>query len=318
LSESSAAKWIRLFLALRGKNSIAKSPTALTLLCLVGTFRFWNVRSGLWSNFLNSPKRFLARQQIQSQFDRAARTYDSVASLQRRMGDVLLREIVDSDTPKEARLIDLGCGTGELLRQLELGGYSNLAGLDLSSKMIEAAREKASTAKFHHASIEELLFEENVFDIAISNAAIQWCDAETAASEILRVLKPGGKILINVFTAGTLQQWHDAFIAGGFESRVHPLAGAEQIENAFADAGFEAMKTHRQKETTQFDSVKKMFDSIRQLGATNAMSSRARNMSRGEYMWIKNHFQTELDANGKLELDFQWVQIEAEKKLGSS
>ena len=266
---------------------------------------------------MNSPKRFLARQQIQSQFDRAAETYDSVASLQRRMGDMLLRKIVDSVTPKESNLIDLGCGTGELLRQLELGGYSNLTGLDLSSKMIEAARVKAATAKFHHASIEELPFEENVFDLAISNAAIQWCDAATTATEMLRVLKPDGRILVNVFTSGTLQQWHDAFVAGGFESRVHRLASAEEIESAFADAGFVAMKPQRQKETTQFDSVKKMFDSIRQLGATNAMSSRARSMSRGEYVWIKNHFQSELDSNGKLELDFQWIQIEAQKKLGS-
>lgn len=267
---------------------------------------------------MNSPKRLLARQQIQGQFDRAAETYDSVASLQRRMGGMLLREIVDSNTPTESKLIDLGCGTGELLQQLELAGYSKLSGLDLSSQMIAAAQQKAPSAEFHHAAIEELPFEDGFFDVVVSNAAIQWCDADSAASEIFRVLKPGGNILINVFSAGTLHQWHDAFVVNGFESRVHPLAGDQEIEDAFTAAGFADMKVQPFQESTPFDSIASMLASIRKLGATNAMPSRARNMSRGEYLTLKNHFQMQLDSNGKLELDFRWIQIETQKKLGSS
>ena len=71
------------------------------------------------------------------------------------------------------------------------------------------------------------------------------------------------------------------------------------------------------RETTEFDSIESMFDSIRRLGATNAMSSRSRSMSRGEYLSLKNHFLAQLETVGKLQLDFEWVQIEARKKLDS-
>ena len=266
---------------------------------------------------MNSPKRLLKRQQIQNQFDRAAATYDNVAGLQRRMGKILLGRIANLNTPKHSRLVDLGCGTGELLQRLEREGYSDLCGLDLSSQMISVARQKSPTAKFHHAAIEELPFEESCFDVAISNAAIQWCDADVAANKMFRVVKPGGTILINVFTAGTLRQWHDAFVATGFESRVHPLAGAEEIEAAFTAAGFADMEVQLHREAAEFDSIESMYASIRQLGATNAMSSRSRGMSRGEYLALKDHFQVQLDSVGKLQLDFEWVQIEARKKLDS-
>ena len=266
---------------------------------------------------MNSPKRLLKRQQIQNQFDRAAATYDNVAGLQRRMGKMLLSRIADLKTPKHSQLVDLGCGTGELLQRLEREGYSDLCGLDLSSQMISVARQKSPTAKFHHAAIEELPFEESCFDVAISNAAIQWCDTDVAANKMFRVVKPGGTILINVFTAGTLRQWHDAFVATGFESRVHPLAGAEEIEAAFTAAGFADMEVQLHREAAEFDSIESMYASIRQLGATNAMSSRSRGMSRGEYLALKDHFQVQLDSAGLLQLDFEWVQIEARKKLDS-
>lgn len=262
---------------------------------------------------MNSPKRLLDRKQVQSQFDRAAATYDDVSSLQRRMGSEVLQRIVNHGIAKDSHLIDLGCGTGELLQQLELAGYSNLCGLDLSSQMISVAQQKAPSVNFHHAAIEEIPFDDGSFEVVVSNAAIQWCDIQSAATEISRVLKNEGTLFANVFSKGTLRQWHDAFLVSGYESRVHPLATANEIETAFEKACFGNMEVHTQTETTTFDSVKSMLDSIRRLGATNAMSSRARSVSRTEYLTLKDHFQRLLDSNDKLELDFEWVQISARK-----
>lgn len=233
------------------------------------------------------------------------------------MGTTLLRRVIDSKTLKQSRLIDLGCGTGELLQALESNGFRNLNGLDLSSQMIAIASQKAASAKFHHASIEELPFDERSFDVVISNAAIQWCDTRRAASEMFRVLKDRGKILTNVFTGGTLRQWHEAFISSGYPSRVHALADANEVESAFTAAGFSELKINRHREASVFDSIKSMFDSIRKLGATNATSSRSQPMSRAEYMALRSHFQQRLESDGKLLLDFEWIQIEAQKKLGS-
>ena len=262
---------------------------------------------------MNSPERTLHRQQIENQFDRAALTYDSAALLQRQMGSELLQRIKELGVAKDSRLIDLGCGTGEMLSQLHGNGFSDLTGLDLSAGMISVAKAKVPHASFVHAAIESIPCEEERFDVVASNAAIQWCDAEVASKEIERVLRPGGTVLLNSFVKGTLAQWREAFLAGGHETRVHALASAEDLQLAFENCSFANTEVQTFQQTSSFDSIESMFASVRRLGATNAMSSRRQAITRREYIDLKQHFQIQLERRGKLELDFVWVQIVAKK-----
>jgi len=262
---------------------------------------------------LNSPKRLLARQQVQNQFDRAATTYDSVAWLQRKMGDALLKLLSDTDLAKDAPIIDLGCGTGELLRKLNATDYANLTGLDLSEKMLDVAKEKTPNATYLHADIESMPVDDESFVAVTSNAAIQWCDLLAAATEIHRVLQPGGSVFLTSFVSGTLAQWDDAFVSNGLESRVHPLLDRSDIETTFQRAGFYPASVETFKETNSFGSIEKMFASIKRLGASNAMSSRSKRMSRQECETLKRHFEAKLESKGRLELDFVWVQAVVRK-----
>ena len=209
-------------------------------------------------------------------------------------------------------MIDLGCGTGDMLKSLHRKGFSNLVGLDLSSGMIEVARQKAPV-DFLHASIESIPVEEDRFDLAVSNAAIQWCDAAVAASEIHRVIRCGGTLLLTTFVDGTLRQWRDAFLACDQEPRIHPLPNVEEVRSAFASCGFAQLEIQQFTEKSSFDSIASMFDSIRRLGASNAMSSRKQPVTRKEYKDITNHFQDRLNENGSLEVDFVWAEVIAKK-----
>lgn len=262
---------------------------------------------------MNSPKRLLHRQQIEQQFDRAALTYDGAAELQRRMGNILLQRTIDLQIPKDSCLIDLGCGTGDMLHDLEELGFSDLRGLDLSSQMLRVAKQKVDSARFIHASIESIPCDDSQFDVVVSNAAIQWCDTGTAAQEVNRVLRSGGTLILNTFIDGTLGQWRDAFVATGYEPRVHSLANFDEVQSAFSDCSFVDTKVQRHVETATFDSIESMFASIRQLGATNAMSSRKRPMARKEYKEITSHFQDQLSDKGVLEIDFVWAEVMAKK-----
>ena len=228
------------------------------------------------------------------------------------MGDALLKLIAKAEL-SDAPLIDLGCGTGELLRNLESLGHGNLTGLDISEKMIEVAKEKTESSNFLHADLESIpVADESYFGVA-SNAAIQWCDPHVAAGEIHRVLQPGGSVFLTSFVSGTLAQWHDAFVSNGLESRVHPLPDQTEMEAAFQSADFYPIAVQAFKETTSFRSIESMFASIKQLGATNAMASRSKRMSRSEYETLKQHFANTLENRGRLELDFTWVQIVAKR-----
>lgn len=244
---------------------------------------------------------------MQNQFDCAAETYDSVAWLQRKMGDSIVSDVLGRDLPRDIALIDLGCGTGELLRKLAGHQFTQLTGLDLSKKMLGIASEKSPDASFVHADLQSIPFPDHSFSAVVSNAAIQWCDPDAAAKEIARILKPGGLLSLNIFVAGTLAQWDAAFLENGYESRVHKLFDGSRVAEAFAAFGFEQCEIEQHQETNSFGSIDSMFASIKHLGASNAMARRP--MSRKEYIDLRRHFEQRLESDGRLGVDFVWLQI---------
>jgi trans-aconitate methyltransferase len=92
------------------------------------------------------------------------------------------------------RILDLGCGTGQLTAQLAAAG-ANVLGVDLSEEMIAAARRQHPQLRFEIADARALPFD-GEFDSVFSNAALHWVEeAESAAAGIARALKPGGRFV---------------------------------------------------------------------------------------------------------------------------
>ena len=140
----------------------------------------------------------LSSNKIATRFNRAATTYDDVASLQRSMADDLLQRFLQSQTQPfslDTAIADLGCGTGYLLHALSLHGLSNLSGFDLARDMLQvtSTRLGPNAAELVEADLQSLPVADDCFDVVFSNAAIQWCDADAAAKEIKRVLRPAGQ-----------------------------------------------------------------------------------------------------------------------------
>ncbi|HUJ12992.1 MAG TPA: methyltransferase domain-containing protein [Thermoanaerobaculia bacterium] len=73
----------------------------------------------------------------------------------------------------DMRIVDLGCGTGELTRALheKLGARETL-GIDSSATMLAKAQANEPVLRFRNESIET--FDESGFDLVFSNAALQW------------------------------------------------------------------------------------------------------------------------------------------------
>lgn len=105
-------------------------------------------------------------------------------------------------------LLDIGCGTGSLLQAI-CAKYPSvgMVGLDISREMLRiACNKQISKCNFITGQVQFLPFHSNSFDIVVScNAFHYWRRPEACLKEILRVLKPKGRIIIT--------DWCDDYVA---------------------------------------------------------------------------------------------------------
>lgn len=92
------------------------------------------------------------------------------------------------------RVLDVGCGTGELLEHLQEHG-ARPSGVDPASRMVELARARAVGADVRAGDFESLPFDDGAFDALLAVNAFQFAeDQELALAEAHRVLAPGGTL----------------------------------------------------------------------------------------------------------------------------
>jgi len=112
------------------------------------------------------------------------------------------------------RVLDVGCGTGELaLHAKERAGSAGLVcGLDAAPEMIEVARRKAARQRaevdFRVGLVEQMPYPDGSFDVVLSSLMMHHLPADLkprALAEIRRVLKPDSRLVIVDFR-GLLEQ----------------------------------------------------------------------------------------------------------------
>lgn len=108
-------------------------------------------------------------------------------------------------------VLDLGCGTGLVLEHLRamkplLRTGIRYTGVDVSPRMIQVAQDKFPGVRFLIGDMEllERQFASSSFDLVVSTyAALSYCrHPMTAIHEMARVLRPGGRVFIQVYGRG--------------------------------------------------------------------------------------------------------------------
>jgi len=100
------------------------------------------------------------------------------------------------------RVVDVGSGGGfdSFIAVSQIGSEGKLVGVDMTEEMLEKSRSTAKllghkNVEFREALAENLPVEDNWADVVISNGVINLCaDKRKVFSEILRVLRPGGRL----------------------------------------------------------------------------------------------------------------------------
>ena len=129
-----------------------------------------------------------------------------------------LREHVADSIPPVGpafSLLDAGCGTGGMLATIRKKfPRAVLTGIDESEHALELAAGRNSGARLLRASVHELPFPENAFDYVLSldvwsHAGV---DDALAAHETHRVLRPGGRLILNLAAFEFLKGAHDCAV----------------------------------------------------------------------------------------------------------
>ncbi len=99
-------------------------------------------------------------------------------------------------------VLDVACGTGILAREAaaRVGPNGSVVGLDVNEGMLAVAASKAPQIEWRHGQAEALPFDDARFDAVMSQFGLMFFeDRATAIQEMLRVLKPGGRLAIAVW-----------------------------------------------------------------------------------------------------------------------
>jgi SAM-dependent methyltransferase len=116
--------------------------------------------------------------------------------------------------PSGAKVIDLGCGTGELATK-RLAHKFDVTGVDISQKLIELARQNIPNAVFIHADIAALDFPENSFDAVTAFHSIIHMPRDEHAGLFKSIrgwLKPGGLFIASLSASGGEHGYEDNWL----------------------------------------------------------------------------------------------------------
>lgn len=176
---------------------------------------------------------------MQQSYDKHADRYDRMlAPVERRYLGKLRRETL-SLLPNDGTILEIGAGTGA-----NFNFYPNCRqaiASEISFNMIEIAKGKSASISLVRADAQDLPFPANHFDAAF--ATLVFCsvpDPAKALAEIIRILKPGGRIILleHVRPTGLLGPIFDllnfatvAFIEDHFNRRTADIVRAAGFQN---------------------------------------------------------------------------------------
>jgi malonyl-CoA O-methyltransferase len=222
------------------------------------------------------------RTRVRMSFDRQAVFYEETVVVQKRVREIILRQLRESEhSEAPRRILDVGAGTGVLLRAVRnLYPDAFLAGVDLAPAMGRTAMGNLrgrGGALLVEGDAERLPFADCSVDLVLSTSTYQWLNTlEKAFSEALRVLSPGGMFRFALFGGDTLRELRESYRralkapAVQERDRTHHFFSLQDVESALTTVGFSSCRVESCFEREFHPDVSSLLRSLRRIGAGNA------------------------------------------------
>jgi trans-aconitate methyltransferase len=213
------------------------------------------------------------------------------------------------------RILDLGCGTGQLTARIAESG-ARVVGLDSSPEMIGQARQNYPNLEFKLADAASFSFPRE-FDAVFSNAALHWVrEAENVIRCVASCLRPGGRFVAEFGgrrNVGRFLQAAKRVLEGRgylYENRWYfPAVGeyATLLErNEFEVAG----AWHFDRWTKLDEGSDAMRDWIQMFGS-GVLGSVPKSEWRAVVSEIEDHLRPELFVDGRWYMDYVRLRVQA-------
>jgi demethylmenaquinone methyltransferase/2-methoxy-6-polyprenyl-1,4-benzoquinol methylase len=156
-----------------------------------------------------------------------------------------------------ARVLDLCCGTGDLLLALERGGTSPVLGADFCHPMLVAAGKKGARALMEADALMLPLRDASIDLVTVAFGFRNLANYEHGLMEMRRILKPGGLAAILEFSQPTSPVF--AALYGFYSRRILPVLGG-------AISGAKEAYTYLPESVRKFPTGEQLADDMRRAG----------------------------------------------------
>lgn len=218
----------------------------------------------------------IEQQRVAADFNRAALSYDTHASLQHAlMIEAWL--LANGHFKDDSKILDVGCGTGSFaIHTKDYGKAWEVIGIDIAPAMVEKAKRHSEA---HVANATDLPFENESFDGVFSGVCLQWIsNKQKALDEMFRVTKSGGSAIITSFGARTLTELRAAMRKVDMPNSVMEMPGVETYTKLAKECGWNVKSAQQSATVEHASSVEEVMRQLKRIGATNKHKDRPRHL----------------------------------------
>lgn len=130
-----------------------------------------------------------------------------------------------------AKVLDAGCGVGRISRALREAG-ATVSAFDQAPNMVETTRASGQDDVQLASLGDQLPYEDDSFDVAVSLRVLKYlADWKPALDEFARVVRPGGRLVIEVSNAASFARF-------GYKGQPVRLVRRNEVTGWLRDAGF--------------------------------------------------------------------------------
>lgn len=188
---------------------------------------------------LGVPRQFTDDGMFRRYLDDNDRNFRRQAFYAQRSDTLLFSELMPADFFRGKRVLEVGCGLGAHAESLvRLGG--DVTCVDLSPTSVEVTRKRlvlrGLSADVRLADAERLPFSDHSFDYVWSWGVIHHSpDTRQCAREIVRVLKPGGRIGIMLYNRHSFYNWVNVVLRYGIMQGKLLRMSMQELHNRYTD-----------------------------------------------------------------------------------